>query len=70
MTLIAFPSPFRLTVRRQRRKCLDWVSIDLCNGAEAPREGYFLCSDCGRTPEATSERVLALVLPQQPLDAA
>ena len=62
-----FPSPFRLTVRRQCRKCTDWVSIDLCNGAEAPREGFFTCSECRESPEATPERVLALVLPQQEL---
>ena len=63
----SFPSPFRLTVRRQCRTCRDWVSIDLCNGAEAPREGWYRCSACHATPEATEGRVLALVAPQQPL---
>jgi len=67
VTVIAFPNPFRLTVRRQCRKCSEWVSIDLCNGAEAPREAVYLCCNCHEATEATSERVLALVNPQQEL---
>ena len=65
-----FSNPFRISVRRQCRTCRDWITVDLLNGATAPPEGAFWCAECHPTVEASAERVLALVAPQQPLDAA
>lgn len=70
MTVIEFPSPFVHRETRYCRVCRDRVQVILLNGASCPRDPYYACVDCHDTPEATQERVLGLVNPQPPLDAA
>lgn len=70
MTVIAFPDPFVHRYQRRCRKCTDRVEVICLNGASCPREDFYSCCNCHVSPEATQERVLGLVSPQPPLDAA
>lgn len=68
MTVYEFRHPDFIHVHRRCRKCGETVLVTLGFGADVPRDPYFTCAFCHETPEATQERVLALVLPQPQLD--
>lgn len=70
MTVIDFPNPFVMREHRRCRSCRETVLTFCLNGAECPRQGVFACADCGRTPEATDARVVALTMVQPELDSA
>lgn len=56
----AFMQPFALREQRRCRACRLLVEVILLNGASAPRDPYYTCSDCLSAPEATESRLAAL----------
>lgn len=59
-----FETPFALHVRKRCRVCREVVWVTLMNGATEPRDGFYTCAECLKTPPATAEAVEQMPRPQ------